>query len=81
VGTPLREGCVLRTLYTYDGVNGVLVLHDHDNLIAVFEKIDWQTANVILSGINNAKRYHALEPKKTVAEHLRDINHAEKEFE
>lgn len=62
-------------MYTYDGMNGILTLHDQENLIAVFEKIDWQTANVILSGINNAKRYHALDRSKTVTQLLGEINH------
>jgi hypothetical protein len=67
----------MRTMYTYDGMKGILVLHDQENLIAVFEKIDWQTANTILSGINNAKRYHALDRSKTVTQLISEINHAD----
>jgi hypothetical protein len=69
----------LRTLYTYDGEKGTLVIHDHDNLIAVFEMLDWQTANLFLSGINYAKKLHALYPKKTVTEFLCELNHADEE--
>lgn len=56
-------------------MTGTLVIHDHDNLIAVFEKLDWQTANKILQGIHTAKRLHALEPEKTVTQLLGEINH------
>jgi hypothetical protein len=65
----------VRTLHCYDGETGTLIIHDHDNLIAVYKYLDWQTANLIRQGIHDAMHLHKSNPCKSVPELLSELNH------
>jgi hypothetical protein len=71
----------MRIRVQYNDAKRLLIIHNADQLLAVYKDIDWTTAHVIRRGLFDAETLIKLHPEKTLVDFLHELNDPPKDEE
>jgi hypothetical protein len=64
----------MRIRVQYNDAKRLLIIHNKDQLMAVYRDIDWVTAHTIRRGLFDAETMCRMHPEKTLVDFLNELN-------